>query len=138
MPNIRRFSVSLEKDLSGQFDLLIKQKKCNSRSEAFRKLIKQELIQEEWLKGRETAGAIVLVYDHHKRELLNKIMHIQHDYSGVILSTQHVHLDHHNCLEVIIIKGKPREVQGLRDKLKIIRGIKCSSLAMASTGKEIP
>lgn len=138
MAGLVRFSVSLEKELSGKFDALIRKRKWQNRSEAFRKLIKQELIEEEWLKNEEVAGAIVLVYDHHRRDLLHKLTHLQHDFSKLILSTQHIHLDHHNCLEVIVVKGRPTDAQRLRDALKAIKGIKCGSLAAASTGERIP
>ena len=138
MQGIARFGVSLDKDLSVRFDNLIRKRKWKNRSEAFRKLIKKELVQDEWLKDQQTAGAIVFVYDHHKRELLNKIMHLQHDYSKLILSTQHIHLDHYNCLEVVVIKGRPSQVNELQSRLNTLKGMKCISLAMASTGKEIP
>jgi len=83
------------------------------------------------------AGAITLIYDHHRKDLLSKITDIQHNYQKVIISTQHVHLDHDNCLEIVAVKGTPGEVQKLADRLKSIKGVKHGTLSMSSTGKEI-
>jgi CopG family nickel-responsive transcriptional regulator len=82
-------------------------------------------------------GAITLIYDHHKRELLNKITDIQHDFQKLIISTQHIHLDHDNCLEMIAVKGRARELVKLADTLKAIKGVKHGTLSMSTTGKEI-
>ena len=132
-----RFGVSLEKDLLRKFDGHIKAKKYTNRSEAFRDLIRQELVKKEWQEGREIAGAITLIYNHHKRELLDKITNIQHDFQKIIISTQHIHLDHNNCLEIIAVKGNPKEVQKLSDTLKSIKGVKHGTLSMSTTGKDI-
>lgn len=134
---LSRFGVSLERGLLVKFDRLIRRRNYTNRSEAFRDLIRQELIKEEWQQDREVAGAITLVYDHHQRELLNKLTAIQHDFQKSIISTQHIHLDHNNCLEVIIIKGYPKEAQKLADTLKSVRGVKHGSLSMSSTGEQI-
>ncbi|MBU4376648.1 MAG: nickel-responsive transcriptional regulator NikR [Candidatus Omnitrophica bacterium] len=134
---ISRFGISLDKVLLDKFDRLIKEKNYTNRSEAFRDLIRQELVKKEWLEGKEIAGAITLIYDHHKRELVNKLMDIQHDYQKLIISTQHIHLDHDNCLEIIAVKGVPREAQKLTDILKSVKGVKHSALSMSSTGKNI-
>lgn len=135
--HILRFGVSLEKELLDKFDRLIKEKGYSNRSEAIRDLIRQELIKKQWEKGEEVAGAITLVYNHHKRELLNKITDIQHKFQKIILSTQHIHLDHDNCLEIIAVRGRPKEVKILADILKAIKGVKHATLSMSSTGKEI-
>ncbi|MCG2704573.1 MAG: nickel-responsive transcriptional regulator NikR [Candidatus Omnitrophica bacterium] len=134
---ISRFGISLDKVLLDKFDRLIKEKNYTNRSEAFRDLIRQELVKKERLEGKEIAGAITLIYDHHKRELVNKLMDIQHDYQKLIISTQHIHLDHDNCLEIIAVKGVPREAQKLTDILKSVKGVKHSALSMSSTGKNI-
>ena len=135
MAGLIRFGISLEKDLSEQFDKRIKHKAYNSRSEAIRDLIRQDLVQQQWQEGDEVAGAITLIYDHHKRELLNKMTDIQHDFQKVIISAQHVHLDHHNCLEIVAVKGNPSEVQKLADKLKAVKGVRHTTLSMSTTGK---
>jgi CopG family nickel-responsive transcriptional regulator len=135
MPNLFRFGVSLEKKLLDEFDTLIKRKNYSNRSEAFRDLIRQELVKEEWIKSGEVVGAITLVYDHHKRELINKLTDIQHDFQGTIISTQHIHLDHDNCLELIAVKGPAADITKLADTLKSVKGVKHGTLSMSSTGK---
>ena len=137
MSSLVRFGVSLDKGLLEKFDKLIESKSYTNRSEAFRDLIRQELIQKQWQSGQEVAGAIILIYDHHKRELVNKLMDIQHEFGGMIISSQHVHLDHNNCLEIIAVKGSPKEAQKLADSLKSVKGVKHGILSMSTTGKEI-
>ena len=135
MANLFRFGVSLEKKLLDEFDALIKRKNYSNRSEAFRDLIRQDLVKEEWAKSGEVVGAITLVYDHHKRELVNKLTDIQHDFQGTIISTQHIHLDHDNCLELIAVKGPAADITKLADTLKSVKGVKHGTLSMSSTGK---
>lgn len=137
MSELFRFGVSLPKDLLVKFDKLIGEKNYSNRSEAFRDLIRQELIKKEWQEGDEIAGAITLIYDHHKRELINKLTDIQHDHQKVIISTQHIHLDHDNCLEIIAVKGHPKEAQKLANTLIAVKGVKHGVLNMSSTGKNI-
>jgi len=137
MSKLVRFGVSLEQDLSEKFDRLVREKKYACRSEAFRELIRRELVEKEWRSGKEVAGAITLVFDHHKRELLNRLTDVQHDFQKIIISTQHVHLDHSHCLEIIAVKGQPELVQKLADGLHSLRGIKHVTLSMSTTGKEI-
>jgi len=130
-----RFGVSLEKDLLSKFDQRIRSKNYTNRSEAIRDLIREDLVKKEWQEGKEVTGSITLIYDHHKRELLNKITDIQHDFQKIIISTQHIHLDHNNCLEIVAIKGNPKEAQKLADTLKSTKGVKHATLSMSSTGK---
>ena len=137
MAHLFRFGVSLEKKLLDEFDTLIKRKNYSNRSEAFRDLIRQELVKEEWAKSGEVVGAITLVYDHHKRELVNKLTDIQHDFQGNIISTQHIHLDHDNCLELIAVKGRAADITKLADTLKSVKGVKHGTLSMSSTGKDL-
>ena len=137
MANLFRFGISLEKKLLDEFDILIKRKNYSNRSEAFRDLIRQELVKEEWAKSGEVVGAITLVYDHHKRELVNKLTDIQHDFQGTIISTQHIHLDHDNCLELIAVKGPAADITKLADTLKSVKGVKHGTLSMSSTGKNL-
>jgi CopG family nickel-responsive transcriptional regulator len=136
MPLIR-FGVSIEKDLLEKFDLFIKDKKYTNRSEAFRDLIRQELLQKQWKGEQEIAGAITLIYNHHKRELVNKLMDIQHDFGRIIISAQHIHLDHDNCLEIIAVRGNPKQAQRLADSLKSVKGVKHGTLSMSTTGSGI-
>jgi len=137
MSKVFRFGISLPKDLLDTFDGLIREKNYTNRSEAFRDLIRQELVKKQWQEGKEIAGAITLIYNHHKRELLNKITDIQHDFQKIIVSTQHIHLDHNNCLEIIAIRGNPKEAQKLADTLKSVKDVKHGTLSMSSTGKGI-
>jgi CopG family transcriptional regulator, nickel-responsive regulator len=137
MPQLVRFGVSLEKNLFDQFSKRIQQKSYTNRSEALRDLIREDLVRVEWQEGNEVAGAITLVYDHHKRDLLNRLMDVQHDHHTQILSTQHIHLDHHNCLEVVVAKGTPQDVQELYGKLKSLKGVRHASIAMSTMGKVV-
>jgi len=138
MARLVRFSISLEDQLLLKFDKYAKAKKYHNRSDAIRALIRGELVKGEWRSGVEVAGAIVLVYDHHRRELVNKLTDMQHDFYGMVISNQHVHLDHHNCLETIVVKGNPKKVEELADKLKSIKGVKYGALTAATTAKELP
>jgi CopG family nickel-responsive transcriptional regulator len=137
MSNISRFGISLPRNLVDKFDRFIRDKKYTNRSKALGDLIRQELIKREWLEDKEIAGAVTLIYNHHKRELLNRITDAQHDFQKLIISTQHIHLDHDNCLEIVAIKGSPKEAQKLVDTLKSINGVKHATVSMSSTGKGI-
>ncbi len=137
MAGLFRFGVSLDKTLLDKFDNYIRKRNYSNRSEALRDLIRQELIKKEWNEGDDVAGAITLIYDHHRRDLLNKITDLQHDFQKVIISTQHIHLDHDNCLEIVAVRGRPEEVIRLADMLKSIKGVKHGTLSMSSTGKDI-
>jgi CopG family nickel-responsive transcriptional regulator len=135
MSKIIRFGVSLEEALLHNFDNLIKKRKYTNRSEAIRDLIRQELLKKNLEEDREVAGAITFIYDHHQHDLLNKIIDVQHDHQDIIQSSQHIHLDHHSCLEIVAVKGNSRKVITLADMLKALKGVKHGSLSMSSTGK---
>jgi CopG family transcriptional regulator, nickel-responsive regulator len=135
MSDIIRFGISLEKALLANFDNLIKRRKYTNRSEAIRDLIRQELLKKELEEDREVAGAITFIYDHHQRDLLNKIIDVQHDHQDIIQSSQHIHLDHHNCLEIVAVKGNYGKVSKLADTLTALKGVKHGSLSMSGTGK---
>ncbi|HOL05425.1 MAG TPA: nickel-responsive transcriptional regulator NikR [Syntrophorhabdaceae bacterium] len=137
MAEIVRFGVSLNKELLEKFDSLIRERNYSNRSEAIRDLIRDEFVKKEWIEGDDVAGAITLIYDHHRKDLLSKITDIQHNYQKIIISTQHIHLDHDNCLEIIAVRGNPEQVQRLADTLKSIKGVKHGTLSMSSTGKDM-
>ena len=137
MSELIRFGVSIDADLVRKFDDLIKKENYSNRSESIRDLIREKLVKKEWMSGKNVAGTITLVYDHHKRELLNMLADIQHDFYHLIISSQHVHLAHDNCLEIIIVRGRPKEIQDLANKLKSIKGVKHGQLTTATTGKEL-
>lgn len=129
---IKRFGISLEEDLLKALDELIKGHQFPNRSQAIRFLIRKNLVEEAWEKNKEVSGAVVLIYDHHRRDLVNKSLDIQHDFTHIILSTQHVHLDHDNCLEIIALKGKSEKLKKLSDKLIALKGIKHGKLVMTA------
>jgi len=137
MSELVRFGVSLEKSLLDRFDDLIREKQYTNRSEALRDLIRRELVHREWQEGKDIAGAITLIYDHHKRDVMSRVTETQHQFQKVIISTQHIHLDHHNCLEIVAARGKAEEVQKLADALRSIKGVRHATLSMSSTGREI-
>ncbi len=133
---LTRFGVSLSEALLEEFDRLIEEKGYTNRSEAIRDLIREKLVEEEWQADTaEVAGTVSLVYDHHKLDLPKRLTDIQHDHHDLVLSTLHVHLDHHNCLEVLLLKGPANEVRGLGEKLASTKGIKHGKLTLTTTGK---
>ncbi len=136
MSKLVRFGVSLEGNLLKDFDKHIKEKNYENRSEAIRDLIREGFVKKEWSENKEVAGAVVLVYDHHKRELVNKLTDIQHDFHNFVISNQHIHLDHNNCLETVVVKGKAREIQKLANAMKSQKGVKYGTLTMATIAKE--
>ncbi|MBE0461157.1 MAG: nickel-responsive transcriptional regulator NikR [Candidatus Aminicenantes bacterium] len=138
MDKISRFGVSVETELLKRFDELIKKAGYPTRSEAIRDLIRERLVEEEWKNPeKETIGILGIVYDHEIRELTENLNRIQHQYIHTIVSSTHIHLDHHNCLEVIVMKGKSAVVKAVSDKLLSTRSVKHGKLLMTTTGKDI-
>ncbi|MBT8490442.1 MAG: nickel-responsive transcriptional regulator NikR [Deltaproteobacteria bacterium] len=137
MSELVRFGVSLEKGLLDKFDVLIRKRGYTNRSEALRDLIRQELVKKQWEEDGEVAGAITFVYNHHKRELVNRVIDIQHDFQNIIVSTQHIHLDHDNCLEIVAVRGNARDVEKVADILRSVRGVLYGTLSMSSIGRDI-
>lgn len=134
---MERFSISMEDGLLKKFERNLKKHGYSNRSEAVRDLVRKTLIDEEWKAGEEVVGVITLVLDHHQRQLQDKLTELQHDHHDLIISSTHVHLDHDNCLEVIIVKGEAGIVRKLADRLKATRGVKSSELTSASTGEKL-
>jgi CopG family nickel-responsive transcriptional regulator len=132
-----RFGVSIEQKLLSSFDRLIRRENYTNRSEAIRDLIRQELVRDEWDSGHPVAGAITLVYDHHSGDLMHRLTGIQHGFQELIISTQHIHLDHHNCLEIIAVKGEPGKVRKLSDMLRSLKGVKHGTLSMSGLGEDL-
>ncbi len=138
MEKLKRFGVSIEEKLLEKFDQYISKKKYHNRSEALRDLIRKELIDESWSdKNMEVAGAVIIVYDHHRKELVENLVGIQHNYHDIIISSQHVHLDHNNCLEIIVVKGGIRKVYKLEEELKVAKGVKHAALSKSTLAKDI-
>ncbi len=127
---VKRFGVSLEEDILTKLDNLVKRSKFPNRSQAIRHLIKSSLVEEKIDNNKIVAGAIVIVYDHHKRELNNNLMNIQHDYHDLVLSTQHVHLAHDLCLETIAVKGNAKKLRELANRIIGTKGIKHGKFVM--------
>lgn len=134
---LKRFTISLDEKLLDDFDTYIKQQKYVNRSEAIRDLIRSSFVQKEWQADKDVVGVLSMVYDHHQHKLQEKVTEIQHDYHHLIVSTTHIHMDHHNCLEVIIIKGTAASVNELGDRLRSLRGVRNCNLAMSTTGKNL-
>jgi len=130
-----RFGVSLPRSLIEKFDKLIKRKNYPNRSEAIRDLIRHTLVEEEINRDEIVIGAIHILFDHHKRELTDKLAEVQHDYHSLIISSTHVHLDHDNCLEVILSKGKAGDIKTLSERIIATKGVKHGQLFLTSQGK---
>ena len=135
MSGIQRFTVSLPGELLEQFDRQIEEQGYPTRSKAVADLIRSSLVHRQWQQGDEVAAAIILVFDHHHSGLGAKLTAIQHDYHHQIISSQHIHLDHDNCLEIIAVRGQPAQIQELYGRLRGTKGVKYGSLAAAATGQ---
>jgi len=134
---LTRFSISLDADLVSEFDARIAADGCPTRSKAVGDLIRTNLVQTEWRQGETVAGAIVLVYDHHKHDIVKRLTHLQHDCHATIISTQHVHLDHDNCLEIVAVRGPADEVASMLKRLRAVKGLKHVALATGTTGERL-
>ena len=133
-----RFGVSLDSDLLEKFDALCEERCYQTRSEAIRDLIRNTLVQKEWEDlNKEMVGTLTLVYDHHHSDLAQKLTEIQHDAHDLIQCAMHVHLDHHNCLEILALKGRGKRVYELADRLLGLRGVKHGELTCAATEQSL-
>ena len=138
MSELTRFGVSIDSQLIKKFDALVTRKGYATRSEAIRDMIRDMLVEEEWESGgQETVGTITIVYNHHTRELEHALTDMQHKSFHQIISTLHVHLDAHNCLEVLVVKGKSKEIKMIADRLIGTKGVMHGKLTMTTTGKEL-
>jgi len=134
-----RLSISLPRALAKQLDQMAREKGYDNRSLAVADMIRDQLIEHRQNFGdHEIAGTITLVYDHHKQHVQATLTDIQHDHPDVILSTLHVHLDHHNCLEVLAVRGKARTVKKIADELIAAKGVKHGKLTVTTSGKDLP
>jgi len=138
MSALSRIGVAIDSELLEKFDKLIARRGYTNRSEAFRDLIRDELVEESWAEPQsEVVGTVTLVYDHHVRLLNEKLTDFQHHHFHHILSTLHVHLDHDHCLEVLVVRGKAAQVKRIADALVSTKGVKHGRLTLASTGAEL-
>jgi len=135
MSSLSRIGVAIDSELLDQFDALIRERGYSNRSEAFRDLIRDELVEKNWESPEsQVVGTVTLVYDHHVRLLNEKLTDIQHDHHHSILSTLHIHLDHDNCLEVLVVKGKSAAVRKVADALISTKGVKHGRLTITTSG----
>ena len=141
VPNagVVRFSVSVPKDLAKQLDRMAKEKGYDNRSLAVADMVRAHLVEHRQNLGdQEIAGTITLVYDHHKQHVQAALTDIQHDHHEVIVSTLHVHLDHDNCLEVLVVRGKAGVIKRIADELTAAKGVKHGKLTVTTSGKDLP
>ncbi|HEX4066107.1 MAG TPA: nickel-responsive transcriptional regulator NikR [Acidobacteriaceae bacterium] len=134
---LSRTGVSLEEELLQEFDGLIARRGYENRSEAIRDLIREALLAETVDTNQPVVGTLTLVYDHHVPELQDKLTATQHWAGAMVLAATHVHLDHDYCLEVIIMKGRSREIQGVADRLRALRGVELGKLVLTNSGKAL-
>ncbi|OGV68422.1 MAG: nickel-responsive regulator [Lentisphaerae bacterium RIFOXYA12_FULL_48_11] len=135
--SITRFSISMAGDLVRQLDLMSQEKGFANRSQAVADMVRARLVEHYGQKGdSEIAGTITLVYDHHRRNIQGLLTDIQHDHGDVIIATMHVHLDHHNCMEVLAVRGRADAIKQVADNLIAAKGVKHGKLTVTTTGEE--
>jgi len=138
VPGVTRFGVSLEEHLLAQFDRLIARRGYTNRSEAIRDLIRESLVREQWELGSdEVVGTLTLVYNHEVRDLTDKLTDLQHAHYKAIVSGLHVHLDPHHCLEVLVLRGRAKELKAIADRLIGTRGVKHGTFSATAEGRAL-
>jgi CopG family transcriptional regulator, nickel-responsive regulator len=137
MPDLSRIGVSLEDDLLQEFDRLIVKRGYQTRSEAFRDLIREKLLAEMVESNKPVVGTLTIVYDHHVPSLAQKLTEVQHSAGAMILAATHIHLDHNYCLEVIIMKGRGRDLQAVADGMLALRGVELGKLVLTNSGASL-
>ncbi len=139
MPELCRIGVAINEELLERFDKLIEKRGYANRSEAFRDMIRNELVQEAWASPDvDVFGTVMLVYDHHARLVTERLTELQHQFHSSIISTLHVHIDHDNCLEVILVRGKAQAVQSLAEALIATKGVKHGRFTGTTSGDLLP
>jgi len=128
-----RTGISLDQELLERFDKVVRQKGYGSRSEAIRDLVRDHFVEDDIASNKIVVATVTLIYDHHQHNLAEQLIQAQHDYMGQVLASTHVHLDHHNCLEVIILKGRGIDARKFADKLLSFKGVKHGKLVMTNT-----
>jgi CopG family nickel-responsive transcriptional regulator len=137
MAELSRTGISLEQDLLAGFDKLIARRGYKNRSEAVRDLIREALLNEVVDSNKPVVGTLTLVYDHHVPNLSQRLTEMQHHSNAAVLAATHVHLDHNYCLEVIIMKGRSREIQEMADRMLAMRGVELGKLVLTHSGTAI-
>lgn len=135
MSTLARIGVALDSELLKQFDAYLERRKYGNRSEGFRDLIRDALIGEKTDDpSQPSVGTLTLVYDHHTRSLSEKLTAMQHDHAELVISTLHVHLDHHNCLEVLVLRGPAGRIRHLAEGIIATKGVQHGQLTMTAAG----
>ncbi len=138
MADLTRFGISIDQRLLDRFDTLLTNRGYVNRSEAIRDLIRAALVEEDWARDdKEMVGTVTLVYDHHTRDLADKLTEQQHSHHDAIVSALHVHLDAHHCLEVVVVRGRASDVKRLADELIGTKGVKHGKLVTSTSGKDL-
>ncbi len=132
---MKRFGISMDGSLLAQLDKFIDQKGYANRSEAIRDFVRENLVEEEWTTNKPVVGTVTLIYDHEALELPKKLTDLQHHFHKEVISTTHIHLDEHNCLEILALKGQGAKVKEIADRLIAAKGVKHGKLVMTTTGK---
>ena len=138
MSDLVRFTVSIERSLFEKLEKQVADSDYRNRSEFVRDLVRGYLVEQDWQSEKVLLGTISLLYDHHTRGLSEKLTHRQHHFPGQVLATTHIHLDEHNCLEVIILKGSASQVEKIAHELITTRNVKHGQLIKTTTGTDIP
>jgi CopG family nickel-responsive transcriptional regulator len=138
VPKVARLGISIPQELVKAFDRVTRAKGYRTRSEAVRDVMRDYLVAQEWerIRGR-VVGTVTLVYEHETRELTHVLTELQHQFHDAITCTTHVHLDEHNCLEVIVVKGRSTQVRAIADRLISTRGVKHGKLVCTTTGRTL-
>ena len=135
MSDLVRLSMSIEKELYEKMASLVKRSAYTNRSEFIRDLVRKELVEKEWLEGKDALAAVTIVYDHHTHGLTEKLIELQHHHMGQVLVNMHVHLGEHRCAEVIVLRGRSSEVRRITDSIRSLKGVLHTAVAASSTGE---
>ncbi len=137
MSDLVRMSVSIEKPLFEQLEKLVAASRYDNRSEFVRDLIRGHLVEKQWQGERELIGTISLIYDHHIRGLSEKLTDRQHHFAGAVLAATHIHLDEHLCAEMIMVRGRGRDIKAMADRLRREKGVLHANLSAGTTGEDL-
>lgn len=137
MSDLVRFTVSIEKPLFEKLEKEVADHDYRNRSEFVRDLVRNHMVEQEWQTDKVLLGTISLLYDHHARGLTERLTEQQHHFTGTVLATTHVHLDNNLCAEMIMVRGKGKDIMALTDRLQREKGVLHAKLATGSTGQSL-
>ena len=135
MSELMRASFTIEKSLFQEMEKLVEDSNSGNRSEWIRDLVRERVVRDSWKSNEEAVGTITMVYEHGRRDLSGRLVHLQHDHHDAILATTHVHLSHELCAEMIMVKGRARIIEELAEELKRQKGVLHVSVSVSTTGK---